>query len=267
MPATIPAHPAAVLPLKLIRPRRFDGVALVVGAMAPDIPHAFAGLGVWIPSHTWHSLFWFNVPVTLAIAALVRRAAPHVAANLPAGGPLALRDYGVLASVRHPLGVTALSALIGALSHQLWDTVTHPYILMVHPFLGGETYLPAMHRTAVAGLPWWRVIQILSEIVGAAVTAAVAVHIGRKRLLVAWHGPAPGIARRATLFWLVAGGVATVGVAVAVALPGASIGPNVIGTRVIGALALGLFAGAATTAAANRAPEDTHHQEPTRPAL
>jgi hypothetical protein len=252
MPATIPAHPAAVLPLKLVWPHRFDGVALAVGAMAPDIPYVFAGLGITISSHTWHSLFWFNVPVTIVIAVLVRRAAPHVAIHLPAGGALALRDYGVLAAVRHPLGVTALSALLGAFSHQVWDSITHPYILMAQPFLGSDTYLPAMHRTAVGGLPWWRVIQIVSEVVGAAVAAAVAVHIGRRRLLVAWHGPARPVARRPALFWPVVGGVGAALLVVGVLLPGAFIGPNVIGTRVLGAGALGLFAGAAATALAAR---------------
>ena len=43
MPATFPSHAAAVLPLKLWRPRWFDGVALVVGSMAPDT-HSAAGL-------------------------------------------------------------------------------------------------------------------------------------------------------------------------------------------------------------------------------
>jgi hypothetical protein len=253
MPATIPAHPAAVLPLKLLSPRRFDGVALVVGSAAPDLGYAIEGLGVEVHSHAWHSVAWFSLPLTLVIAALVRRAAPAVAAHLPAGGPLAIRDYGVLATVRHPLRVTIRSSLLGAVSHLVWDTFTHPYVLMMDPFRGGDTYLPGLHHTAVAGLPWWRAIQVVSEVLGAVTTLAVAVHIGRRRLLVTWHGPAPAVARRAVLFWSVAGGVTTALIAGALMLPGNTLErPNVIGIRLIAAGAIGLLTAAAAVVVAAR---------------
>jgi hypothetical protein len=245
MPATIPTHPVAVLPLKLAYPRRFDGVALVVGSMAPDVAYTTAGLGVVVHSHTWHSVFWFSIPVTLAIATVVRAAAPHVAAHLPSRGPLALGDYGVLGAVRHPLGVTVCSALVGASSHLLWDSVTHPYILAVHPFLGGQTSLPALHRVAWAGLPWWRVVQLVSDAVGLVAAVAIAVHIGRRRLLVDWHGPAPTVRRRPALFWSVAAATAVVVTIAVLALPGNDIGPNVIGVRLIGAGAVTLLVAAA----------------------
>jgi hypothetical protein len=117
----------------------------------------------------------------------------------------------------------------------------------VHPFLDGDTYLPALHRTAFAGLPWWRVCQLASELAGAAVALASAVHIGRRRLLLAWHGPAPVLTPRAPLFWSVAGAVTAALVLAALALPGNTIGPNVIGVRVISAVAIGLLAAAAVT--------------------
>ncbi|MFF5265545.1 DUF4184 family protein [Actinomadura viridis] len=40
VPLTFPSHAAAVMPLKFWRPRWFDGVALVVGSTAPDLPFA-----------------------------------------------------------------------------------------------------------------------------------------------------------------------------------------------------------------------------------
>lgn len=43
MPMTVPTHPAAVVALKLWRPRWFDGVALVLGAAAPDLAYALDG--------------------------------------------------------------------------------------------------------------------------------------------------------------------------------------------------------------------------------
>ena len=250
MPLTIPSHQAAVLPLKLWRPRRFDGVALVVGSAAPDVASLVAGSGLGIRSHAWHALFWFSLPVTLALTTLLRRSAGIVAAHLPPGGPLRLRDYGVLATVHHPLAVSAYSALLGAASHLLWDSFTHPYIVLT---LAEGYGVHALHQTAVAGLPWWRVLQLVSDALGTLAVVLTAVHIGRSRLLVAWHGPAPEVPRRPVLFW----SVSVVGLAAltaaAWAMPSSWAGINVLGTRQIAAVALALLAGAAAVSFRSRA--------------
>jgi len=247
MPATVPSHQAAVLPLKLAYPRRFDGVALVVGSAAPDVVYAVESLGLRVPSHTWHAVFWWNVPVTLALVWVIRRAAPHVAAHLPAGGPLALRDYGVLGTVRHPLAVTLYSSLLGAFSHLVWDSFTHPYVLI----LGGVKHIPALHGTAVFGLAWWRVIHLASEVFGTAVVLAVVARIGRRRLLVAWHGSAPVVPRRPALFWSVAATATPVLLVVGWLLPGPHA-IHVVGARVLASVALGLLAAAAAVVVAAR---------------
>jgi hypothetical protein len=261
MPATIPSHQAAVLPLKLRYPHRFDGVALVVGSAAPDVAYTVEGFGVGAPSHSWHAQFWYTVPLTLVLAWLIRRAAPFVAAHLPAGGPLALHDYGVLGAVRHPLRVSALSAVVGGFSHVVWDSFTHPYILIGHPFFGSLTYLPALHLTAVAGLPWWRVLHLLSEVVGTAVTLAVVLRIGRRRLLVAWHGQPPDTAPRPRVFWPVAGAVAASLAVLVWFLPGNGVGIHIVGARVIAVVALALLAGAAAAFAVPK-PEDVIDRAP-----
>ncbi|WP_170047179.1 DUF4184 family protein [Couchioplanes caeruleus] len=241
MPATIPSHQAAVLPLKVRFPSRFDGVALVIGSAAPDIGYVLAGIAE-PSSHAWHSLIWFHLPVVVALTWVVRRAAPTVAAHLPGS----LRDYGVLGTVRHPLAVTAYSVVLGALTHQLWDALTHPYVL----FLSPSSYLPAMHATAFGALPWWRVVHLLSELVGMVVTVAFVVHVGRRRLLVAWHGPAPALATRPFVFWPAAV-LSSVALAVgSTQLPGNDIGIWVVGARWLGAVVLGLLLAAAVTRAA-----------------
>jgi hypothetical protein len=232
VPATIPSHQAAVLPLKVCFPQRFDGVALVIGSVAPDIGYVLAGIAE-PPSHAWHSLLWFHLPVVVALTWLVRRAAPVVAANLPGS----LRDYGVLGSVRHPPLVTAYSAVLGTLTHQVWDAVTHPYML----FLSTASHLAGMHATAFAGLPWWRVVHLLSELVGVAVTTVVIVHIGRRRLLVAWHGTAPTRTPRPLLFWSLVSLSAVVLAAASSRLPGNDIGIWIVGARWLGAVFLGLL--------------------------
>jgi hypothetical protein len=247
MPATVPSHQAAVVGLKLWRPQRFDGVALLVGSAMPDAAYAVTGLGIDVRSHAWPALLWFNPPLTWLLAVLIRRAAPHVVAHLPNAGSLALHDYGVLASVRHPALVTAYSAFLGALSHQLWDSVTHPYLLIGDPFFGPDTHLPAMHAIAVAGLPWWRVVQLASELIGTAVTIAAAVHIGRTGKLRAWHGPAPRVRRRPALFWPVATALFGLLIAIALTLPRNDL-VNVAGSRALIAVTVALLGAAAVVA-------------------
>jgi hypothetical protein len=197
VPLTLPTHPLAVVPLKLWRPHWFDGVALAVGAIAPDVAYAADGYGVTIHSHTWHSLLWWNLPVTLAGARLVRWAAPTVAAHLPAGGALALRDYGALGPVRPPWFVTVISALIGALSHIVWDAFTHPTLD------GGYVLFPALHRQPWPGVPWWYVLATVSDLVGYAAAAGLIVYMGHHRLVRRWHGPPPPVGARPGVFWTV----------------------------------------------------------------
>jgi hypothetical protein len=192
MPLTLPTHPIAVLPLKLWRPRWFDGVALTVGAIAPDVSYATHGLGVPMRTHNLPSLVWWALPVTLVLVRLVRWAAPVIAAHLPAGTVLRLGDYGVLGSVRHRWYVTATSALIGSFSHITWDWVTHP------------GYYVSLQHEAWAGVPWWSVFSDASNLAGFAAGALIVVHIGRTGLLRRWHGPPPRAPRRPVVFWSVA---------------------------------------------------------------
>jgi hypothetical protein len=210
VPATFPSHAGAVLPLKLWRPRWFDGVALVVGAALPDLVYLGGCCGPpFTAGHTWAGVV-VGVPVTMVFAAMIRRAAPAVVAHLPPLGTLALRDYAILGVVRHPWWITASSALLGAASHVGWDHITHVSIA------GTGLGLPTLGRE-VAGTPLWMPLHLGSSAVGALLWLAVTVHIGRKRLLLRWHGPAPAVPTRPCRFWATAATTCALGlVAVAV---------------------------------------------------
>jgi hypothetical protein len=236
MPLTLPTHPLAVVPLKMWRPRWFDGVALTLGAIAPDVAYAAEGYGLTIDSHAWHAPLWWALPLTLLGAPVVRWAAAPVAAHLPAAGPLRLRDYGVLATVRHPWRVTAWSAVLGALSHLLWDAVTHPAIT------GGRIPLPPLAAQTPVGLPWWYLISMVSDLVGFVAGAALAVHIGRSGLLRRWHGAPPDVARRPVRFWAATCTVLAAGFALVAVLPGELF--HVTGVRSMLVVGLALLAGA-----------------------
>lgn len=242
MPATFPSHAAAVLPLKVRWPRRFDGVALVTGSAAPDLYYGLNGYVVVPPTHNVPGLFWFTLPVALVATALIRRSAPTIAAHLP-GRPawLALRDFGVLGTVRHKWYVTAYSILLGGLTHIAWDGFTHAQGTQ-HGW--AVRLAPALRVEAWPGTPWWLVAQHASTVLGAVAVAALAVHIGRRRLLRAWHGAPPDVARCPGVFWSVA---AVVAAAHPLTWPLLRFryATYVQGVRMIWCVALALLAGAA----------------------
>ncbi len=239
MPATFPPHAAAVLPLKLWRPRWFDGVALVAGSAAPDAAYLLAGIVSLPETHTVMAVLWFCLPVTLAACIVIRSAAPVVAAHLPRGGPFRLRDYGVLGIVHHPWYITVSSALIGAATHLLWDGFTHS---------PGSTHgwavelIPALETAGPFGQPWWRALQFTSSVVGALVALGVAWELGRTSALRRWHGEPSNVSRAPRRFWGVGASVFVVGAAVSALLPYAG-SAHVTGVRLLYAVALGLVAG------------------------
>lgn len=193
VPSTLPTHPLAVLPLKLWRPRWFDGVALATGACAPDFAYALDGPGIRIPSHTIPALLWWSLPCALVVAQLCRWGAPAVAAHLPPW--FGLRDYGVLGRVRHRWWIAASSALLGAVSHLLWDLVTHP--------------------GPVAA--WWP-IREASDTAACFLLPVFVVYVGMRRKLREWHGAPPETPVRPARFWGVTLAVLATGFALTWAL-------------------------------------------------
>ncbi len=119
MPMTA-AHPLAVLPL---RRTSLDWTCLVIGSTAPDFEYFLRLEQAGGFSHTLLGLILFCVPVTLVAAWLFHRVIKwplvHVA---PFGGRLAVfadRPWRLTWSC-------VVAALVGALTHYLWDSITHP---------------------------------------------------------------------------------------------------------------------------------------------
>jgi hypothetical protein len=238
MPLTFPSHAAAVLPfvLRRRRPWWIDGVALVIGSAAPDIPYAVARY-VDIQAHGWWGLVWFCVPVTVALSMLTRWAAPTVCAHLPAGGPLALRDYAVLGSVRPRWYVTAGCAWVGALTHRLWDILTH------RSFDRGTIVIESLWRT-VDDRPLYSWLFYGSTVLGALAVLAAMAYAGRTGLVRQGREVAP-VARDPRRFWVAVGVAWALGVLVQPLLAGSDVYTIVI-VRLLVVAHLGLIIGAAT---------------------
>jgi Domain of unknown function (DUF4184) len=126
MPVTFFAHQVPVLPVARRWPGVSDGVALVIGSMAPDLAYVLNGSRFAIWAHAFPGLVTFCVPVTVCLAWIVVRVlAPVVPTHLPQLGNFRLRDYRGLATHRFGWVRTPVSALVGALSHAGLDHFTH----------------------------------------------------------------------------------------------------------------------------------------------
>jgi uncharacterized protein DUF4184 len=127
MPCTF-SHPLVVVPLRRLCPERLNFTALIIGSMSPDFGYYIGQFPVANFAHTGLGTLVVCLPtglLTLGLFYLIRRPLcfvlpqPHRAALMP----LASRRPSV--SV-HSVFVAALSILLGAWTHTVWDSFTHP---------------------------------------------------------------------------------------------------------------------------------------------
>lgn len=127
MPWTF-AHPAAVLPLRRLCPRWLSFPALILGAMAPDLSYYVGMHGPWRAFlHTPEGIVTVCLPVCLLLLALLLRFARPLTVLLAEPHRTLVREQ-----LRRPplpvgraIAVAALSVLLGAATHLLWDSFTH----------------------------------------------------------------------------------------------------------------------------------------------
>jgi len=137
------AHPAAVLVLARPMGRLAVPSALAIGSVAPDFWY-FAPFVTREASHSLAGLFWFCVPLGLATYALFHLLLkqPLIALLSPRLGSFSVRGLPVA-----PWYAIVASLLVGALTHIVWDGLTHSE---------GQHWL--QHASTLAGsaiLAWW----------------------------------------------------------------------------------------------------------------
>ena len=126
VPVTFFAHQVPVLPVARRWPGKTDGVALVIGSMAPDLAYVINGSRFEIWAHDLPWVITFCVPVTVCLSwIIVRVLAPVVPAHLPQLGNFRLQEYRGLATHRFGVVTTPVCAFVGALSHVMLDSFTH----------------------------------------------------------------------------------------------------------------------------------------------
>jgi hypothetical protein len=140
------AHPAAVLPL--VRPMGRFAVpsALAIGSIVPDLWH-FVPLVDRAASHSLAGLVWFCLPAGLLVYVLfhvllkeplIALISPRLASFSPRGLP------------RVAWRAVVVSLLVGALTHLIWDELTHSNSAE------GPNWLQHVNTLAGSGvLGWW----------------------------------------------------------------------------------------------------------------
>jgi hypothetical protein len=181
VPVTWFAHQVPVLPVARRWPNHTDGVALVIGSMAPDMAYVLDGSRFRIWAHAFPGLATFNIPATIVVSWIVVRVlAPVVPAHLPQLGSFRLREYQGLATHRFRVLPFATSAFLGALSHAGLDQFTHGW---GWPARHTDWYRHTLTDHRWFGREWtvFRVIQYTGHIGGTAVCIWLLWRYGRAR--------------------------------------------------------------------------------------
>ena len=148
------AHPAAVLPLRRWCPRYLSFPALIIGSLTPDLGYAFERFDLAGFSHRpLAGTFGFCLPAGLVLVLgfyLVRLPLVRLLPGRYRAAFLPLCQQAVAS----PLAII-ISLLLGALTHQGLDALTHPQFWLVR-------YIPALFRPApVIGLHRFLLCQVL----------------------------------------------------------------------------------------------------------
>lgn len=168
MPFT-PSHAAAALPLSRIF-RRLPLPALVIGSMTPDFQYLLSLTPRGRFGHTAIGLLVFCLPVGLGAVLLFDRFVRSALVDLlpPGLAAAAGRQESRPATMASAIAVAGLAVLLGAASHIVWDGLTHGarWAVLLIPGLRDPVYF-----APDSGVRWYRVLQHLSTVVGAAIIA------------------------------------------------------------------------------------------------
>jgi hypothetical protein len=252
VPLTFFAHQAPVLPVARRWPHLVDGVALVIGSMAPDLAFVLGGTRCDFDAHTFPAWLLFGVPATLVISWIVVRVlAPVVPDHLPDRAPFHLGDYRGLATHRFRPLLLLTSAVAGVLSHLALDQFTHSWGWFAQHIDWWST--PIVERQ-VLGRQWppYRLLEYAGHVVGTAACLWLLARAGRERWMAARAAEvapcAPSAASRAVL-----GGATGAGLAAGVlwgVLGFAGKGALIL--RLAGGVFVGMAVGAVIVARAAR---------------
>lgn len=160
------------MPINRVFRTRLSLSGLVIGSMVPDFEGFILVTDVKTYSHTWHGMFWLDLPLGFAIAFLFHTVVRNTLIdNLPKFFRKRLIGYKELNWAAyckaHYLNVL-LAMLIGIFSHLALDDFTHADSLATR-------YLPILERWYYIGgrpYPVYKMLQLATSIAGVAIVIA-----------------------------------------------------------------------------------------------
>ncbi|MEK5231375.1 DUF4184 family protein [Lysinibacillus sp. FSL K6-0232] len=162
MPLTF-AHPAAVLPFSR-KSKYIHFSALVLGSMAPDFEYFVRGRPIAEIGHSLTGFFMFNLPLIMLFYIIYRVC---ISQSLMQHLPRWLQDITYQPLTKSKLInviIFSYSALLGMLTHVVWDSFTHQHGFMV-------TKLTILSQTIQIGgfqIPIYKLLQHGSTLLGIA---------------------------------------------------------------------------------------------------
>jgi hypothetical protein len=170
MPWTF-VHPAAVLPLRRLGLKRLSFAGLVLGSLAPDIGYYIGRFDLAVIAHTTLGLLILCLPTGLILYVLVRVLQRPVASVLPEphrSALMSMPEVPPLMSLPVVFAV-AVSIVIGAMTHNAWDSFTHPagYMVAKLPLLRETVW-----RLGNRSVPVYDILQHGSTLLGLLVVGA-----------------------------------------------------------------------------------------------
>ncbi len=177
MPFTF-SHAAAIIPIKEKGKRYFSLTGLVLGSMAPDFEYFFRFSPVCVIGHTYIGFLTFNLPVCFILAYIFHWIIKKpLLLHIPK--PISFWFSGVaeknwnLASFQRII-TFIYSALLGMLTHVVWDSFTHSGGYMVD-------LLPVLSTNInIFGFPiaFYKLLQHGSSVLGMII---IVIYLYRKR--------------------------------------------------------------------------------------
>jgi hypothetical protein len=162
MPFTF-SHPAILLPF--LKNKKLSATALIVGSMSPDFEYFFRMKMQSEISHTLLGIFLIDLPlgfiVMFAFHEIIKR---PLIENLPAflqNRLQELKEFNWVIYFKSAVFIVLISFFLGAVSHIVWDSMTHwdGYIVQRFSFFNLELfsipfYKIAQHASSIIGLGW-----------------------------------------------------------------------------------------------------------------
>ena len=218
MPSGVVSHQAPGLLLKIKYPRKFDGTALCISTLVPDLN---AVIDLFFPcnfrniTHSFLGLFIYTIPLTLILTILFCKFIGPSVSNIAKRErkiykPLkffGINDWDVFTNKKYNLKffiVATYSALIGGLTHILIDLPAHKYNVLFFPIitLNPDLLLYSIvdfgpiniaHLVIERNLTIYQLLWIIEDTITLIVSLYLLRYIKKHNLIIKWYQKTPGV--------------------------------------------------------------------------